>query len=74
MKYNIFSSIAVVAAASVVVTACTPDEYDLGAKDLVSSDLVEGVAFSVSVDQETNTVTLKSLLGPEYTCLWNHPH
>lgn len=73
MKYNIFSSIAVVAAASVVVTACTPDEYDLGAKDLVSSDLVEGVAFSVSVDQETNTVTLKSLLGPEYTCLWNHP-
>lgn len=55
------------------VTACTPDEYELGAQSLAPADLVQGVAFSVEVDQTTNTVTMKSLLGDNYTCLWTHP-
>jgi hypothetical protein len=55
------------------VTACSPDEFDLGNADLTSDDLVQGVNYTVSVDQTTNTVTMQSLLGSKYVTSWIHP-
>ncbi len=54
-------------------SACSPDNYDLGAKDITVDDLVEGIAYSVTVDQTSNTVRLKSLMDEKYTVLWSHP-
>ena len=55
-------------------SACTPDEYEMGSKAFAPEDLVEGVAYSVTHDANNpNIVYLKSLLGPEYTPLWEHP-
>ena len=56
-----------------LLAACTPDEHDLDSLAFVPADLVRDVAYTVDVDQSTNTVTMKSLLGSEYTALWNHP-
>ncbi len=53
---------------------CSPDDYELSKKDFTAEDLVEGIAYSVSVDQTTNTVTLKSLLGDNYQCYWVTPN
>ena len=60
-------------ATALLFAACSPDEYSLSKPDLQSEDLVEGVAFSVTVD-ETNTITLKSLLPEEYNCFWTQPN
>jgi hypothetical protein len=54
-------------------TACSPDDYSLGTADVATEDLVEGLAFTVDVDQATNTVTMKSLLGSKYVTSWIHP-
>ncbi len=59
--------------AALLFAACTPDEYSLAKPDLQPADLVEGVAFSVTVD-ESNTVTLKSLLPENYNCFWTQPN
>ncbi len=58
---------------SVALTSCSPDDYSLSQPNLTTDDLVEGVAYSVSVD-ETNTVTLTSLLDKSYQCYWNQPN
>ena len=72
MKYNIFSTIATVCAAGLMLSACMPEDYELGSKVLNADDLTEGVAYTVEVDQTTNTVTMKSLLTPSYTVLWEY--
>jgi hypothetical protein len=54
-------------------TACSPDDYALGSADVATADLVEGLAYTVDVDQATNTVTMKSLLGSKYVTSWIHP-
>jgi hypothetical protein len=57
----------------VFVTACSPDEFNLGNANISADDLVEGIAYTVDVDQATNTVTMKSLLGSSYVTSWIHP-
>lgn len=54
--------------------SCSPDDYSMGNKDLSAEDLVEGIAYSVTVDNSTNTVTLKSLLDNSYQCFWVTPN
>ena len=54
-------SIYLSAAALLFMGACSPDEHSLSQADLQPEDLVQGVAYSVSVDAD-NTVTLTSLL------------
>jgi hypothetical protein len=56
-----------------LVTACSPDEFGLGSANISADDLVEGLAYTVEVDQATNTVTMKSLLGSSYVTSWIHP-
>ncbi len=56
------------------IGACTADEYDLGSIDVSSDELVEGIAYTITHDSENpNIVYLTSLMGSEYTPLWNHP-
>ena len=73
MKINkiLYSFTAMVAL--LLLVACSPDKYSLGNADFAPEDLVQGKAFSVTVD-EKNTVTLKSLLGDNYYCSWVHPN
>ncbi len=59
--------------AALLFAACSPDEYNLDKPDLQPADLVEGVAFSVTVDA-SNTITLKSLLPESYNCFWTQPN
>ena len=61
------------AAATMLLTACSPDDYSLGGKDLTAADLAQGIAYTVTIDQATNTVQLTSLLDSKYTVLWTHP-
>ena len=57
-----------------VITACAPDEFLLGDKDVAPSDLVEGIAFKIEHDASNpNIIYLKSMMGNKYTPLWNHP-
>ena len=71
LNYYIYSLIAGVL---LMFSACTPDEYEMGSKAFAPEDLVEGVAYSVTHDANNpNIVYLKSLLGPEFTPLWEHP-
>lgn len=56
------------------MSACTPEEYSLDKKDITPDDLAAGIAYSVTPDAlDPNKIYLKSLLGPEYTPLWEHP-
>ena len=67
---NILSFILIV----FLVGACTPDEYNLGDTDIQPEELVEGIAYTITHDSENpNIVYLTSLMGSEYTPLWNHP-
>lgn len=62
--------------ASVIILffACTPEQYDLGPKDVTPDDLVEGIAFKIEHDASNpNIVYLSSLMDSRYTPLWNHP-
>ncbi len=55
-------------------TACTPDEYDLGDKDVTSADLIEGRGFSITHDSNNpNIVYLKSLMADKYQVSWIEP-
>jgi hypothetical protein len=63
-----------IASMAVFFSACTPDEFDLGAKDVTADDLVEGLAFTVTHDANNpNIVYLESKMGSSYTALWEHP-
>lgn len=54
--------------------ACTPEQYDLGVKDVTPDDLVEGLAYTVTHDSNNpNIVYLESKMGNSYTALWEHP-
>ena len=55
------------------LAACSPDDASLGAPDLSTEDLAQGIAYTVTVDEE-NTVTLTSLLDKSYNCYWTHPN
>lgn len=71
MRLKYFSLI--LAAVILAFSACSPDEYELGGKSLTSDDLLEGIAFDVTVDQETNTVSFitKDFIGSDYTVCWD---
>ncbi len=60
-------------AAAFLLGACTPDDYSLNKPDLQAEDLVQGIAYSVAVDEQ-NTVTLTSLLDKSYNCFWTQPN
>ena len=70
---NIKKSIYLWAAAALMTAACSPDDYSLSKPNLTADDLVEGVAYKVSVDAQ-NTVTLTSLLDKSYQCYWEQPN
>lgn len=74
MKLNKYIYGFVAALVMLFTASCSPDDYSLGNKDLTAADLVEGVAYSVTVDQSTNKITLKSLLGDNYQCFWVTPN
>jgi len=55
------------------VSACMPEEYELGAVDVAAEDLVPGIAYSITQDSnDPNTIYLKNLMTG-YTPLWEHP-
>lgn len=59
---------------ALLVSACSPDDYSLGDKNISSDDLVEGLAYTVTHDSsKPNIVYLKSLLPTSYTVLWDEP-
>jgi hypothetical protein len=69
--YKLFSMLSIVA---ILFTSCSPEEYFLGEKDVAPEDLVEGIAYKIEHDATNpNIVYLTSLMGNEYTPLWNHP-
>ena len=71
---KIFKYFSILTIVAVLFSACSPEEFALGKKDVAPSDLVEGIAFKIEHDATNpNIVYLKSLMGPEYTPLWNHP-
>lgn len=56
------------------MAACSPDDYDLGDKDVTSADLVEGKAYSITHDEQNpNIVYLKSLMADRYQVSWIEP-
>ncbi len=55
------------------LSACMPEEYELGAVDVTAEELVQGIAYSVTQDSaDPNTIYLKNLMKG-YTPLWEHP-
>ena len=63
-----------IASMLLLFNACTPETFELGEKTFTSEELVEGIAFTVTHDESNpNIIYLKSLLGPEYQPLWEHP-
>lgn len=70
-KYYIHS---VIVGVLMAFAACTPDKYELGEVDITSEDLAEGLAYTITHDEDNpNIIYLKSLLESKYTCLWEHP-
>lgn len=67
LHYYIYS---LIASLLLIVSACTPDEYDFGKQTYVADDLVEGIAYSVTVSG--NQVSLKSNITG-CTPLWVTP-
>ena len=73
MKTNRILYSFMVLAALLTLGACSPEDTSLSKPDLDAKELVQGIAFSVSVDAQ-NTVTLTSLLDKSYNCYWTHPN
>ena len=72
MRLKSFFSI--LAGAALIFTACSPEEYEMGAKNYVSDDLVEGIAYTVTPDaNDPNTIHLTSLIKGA-TPLWVTPN
>lgn len=69
MKLNYYIYM-LVAGLLLAISACTPEEYELGKKTYVADDLVEGIAYTVSV--KGNQVVLKSNIAG-CTPLWITP-
>ena len=54
--------------------ACTPDKYEMDATDIAPEDLVEGIAYTITHDEDNpNIVYLESKMEGQYTPVWNHP-
>lgn len=54
-------------------SACQPDDFSMGAKDVSPEDLEEGIAYTIEFDPTTpNVVYLKSKWTAA-TRPWNHP-
>lgn len=71
MKYYIYS---LVASMMLLFVACSPEDFNLGAKDVVADDLAEGIAYSITPDPSNpNLIHLKSLMPSNYQVLWEHP-
>lgn len=69
--FNIFTLFALFA---VIFASCSPDDPSLGKKSVKVEDLVEGIAFKIEHDVvNPNIIYLTSLMGNEYTPLWEHP-
>jgi hypothetical protein len=63
-----------IASVLMLFSACTPEQYDLGAMDVTPDDLVEGLAYAITHDSDNpNIVYLESKMGDRYTALWEHP-
>lgn len=80
MNSNIFKSnskAAYTLAAAVAIsamTACSPDSFEMGGKDVTASELTEGNAFSITHDSNNhNIVYLKSLMDSRYQVSWIEP-
>lgn len=56
------------------LSACSPDSFEMGDKDVTPSDLTEGKAFSITHDSNNpNIVYLKSLVDSRYQVSWIEP-
>ena len=67
MRLKSFFSI--LAGAALIFSACSPEEYEMGAKTYVSDDLVEGIAYTVTPDaNDPNTIHLTSLIKGATPC------
>lgn len=63
-----------IASVIILFSACTPEQYDLGVKDVTPDDLVEGLAYTITHDADNpNIIYLESKMGDDYTPLWEHP-
>lgn len=72
MKLKYFSII--VTAVILAFTACTPDEFKLDSPNVLSGDLQEGLAYTITHDKvNPNIVYLESLMPSGNTSLWSHP-
>ncbi len=70
-KSYILSAFATLA---IAFTGCSPDEVNMGTKDIKADDLVQGLAYSVTPDASNpNIIHLKSLLPSSYAVQWQHP-
>ncbi len=68
---KLFASLYII---TMIFTACSPEEFSMGMKDVSPEDLVEGIAYKIEHDAvNPNIVYLTSLMGNKYTPLWNHP-
>lgn len=71
---KIFNQLFVWMSAVLMLASCSPDDINLGLKDVKPEDLEEGIAYTIEMDAEIpNLVHLKSKMGNTYTPLWNHP-
>ena len=62
-----------VAAVMLVATACMPEEYNLGSKDVAPSELVEGIAFTITHDPNNQNIVYLESKMKGYSPLWIHP-
>ncbi len=71
---KIFKLFSILSLVAIMFASCSPEEFALGAQDVKSTDLVEGISFKIEHDATNpNIVYLTSLMGSKYTPLWNHP-
>lgn len=72
---NFLLSLAVAVGLGTSFTGCTPDSYDMPGATVSPSELVEGIAFSVTPDpKDPNTIHLKSLMAPTVQAVWDTPN
>lgn len=71
MKIKLFCGIG---ATLLALSACTEEKFSYEAPDVSIADLIEGKAYSVNIDPETNLVTMKNLLGDSYVASWVTPN
>lgn len=70
MKLNYFGGMLGVLLA---LSACTQEEFPYEAPNVSPAQLTEGTAYTVTINDATNEVTLQSLMGDEYVTSWVTP-